>query len=130
MVIAFLPQTIRTQPSGSPAELPGILADRQRVLDPREVLRAIPGLVLVEVEHSGPDPWCCGGGGNLQAVDPALVRRIASRRVAEAVSTGADVLVTACPQCTQVLEEAARDSGSNLAVRDLAEVVLEHRLRA
>ncbi len=92
---------------------------------PREVLRRLPGVRLVEMAHTRELALCCGGGGNLQAVDPDLTRALAARRVREALDTGASVLVTACQQCVQVLAEAARRSRARLRVLDIVQLVGE-----
>jgi heterodisulfide reductase subunit D len=93
--------------------------------EPREILRRIPGLSFVELNSHGDEAMCCGGGGNLQSVDQALVDRIADARVDEIVASGADVVVSACQQCEQVLEQAVRRRGLSTRVVDVCELVLE-----
>jgi len=90
---------------------------------PRAVLRAIPGLELVEMADARENALCCGGGGNLEAVNPALVAEIAARRIAQAVETGATLLVTPCQQCKRTLATAARKTRARLKVLDLGEIV-------
>ncbi|NOY45087.1 MAG: (Fe-S)-binding protein, partial [Deltaproteobacteria bacterium] len=92
---------------------------------PREVLRRLPGVRLVEMAHTRELALCCGGGGNLQSIDPDLTRALAARRVREALDTGASVLVTACQQCVQVLAEAARRTRAPLRVVDIVQLVGE-----
>ena len=93
--------------------------------EPRELLRRIPGLTLVELERSREEAACCGGGGDLQSVDPGLTERIADQRIDEVVGSGADILVSACQQCEQVLEAAVRRRGLPIRVVDLCELVWE-----
>lgn len=64
---------------------------------PRRVLEAIPGVELVEMEHSGADAICCGVSSWVSC--GATAKSIQMARLAEAKATGADVLVTACPKC-------------------------------
>ncbi len=64
---------------------------------PRKVLEAIPGVELVEMEHSGADAICCGVSSWVSC--GATAKNIQIARLAEAKATGADVLVTACPKC-------------------------------
>lgn len=64
---------------------------------PRKVLEAIPGVELVEMPHSGQDAICCGVSSWVSCGSTA--KSIQMARLAEAKSTGADVLVTACPKC-------------------------------
>jgi len=78
------------------------------ITEPREVLRNIPGIELVEMEHSGEKSFCCGGGGGGVWRDTARGERLAEIRLEEALKTGADILATACPYCLAMLEESAR----------------------
>lgn len=91
---------------------------------PREILRAIPELRLTEMTAHGAEADCCGGGGNLQSVDAAMTDAIARRRIRAAAATGADIVASACQQCEQVLEKAARQEGLKLEVIDVAELLL------
>ncbi len=91
---------------------------------PRFVLRSIPGLTLVEMAHHGKDALCCGGGGDVEMVDPQLVTQLAAGRMAEVRETGAQTLVSACQQCKRTLFRAARDTKTRVRVSDLTELVL------
>lgn len=66
---------------------------------PREILKRIPGVELVEMRRNREHSWCCGGGGVVNLVYPKLSIKIAKDRVQEAMETGADTLVTCCPLC-------------------------------
>lgn len=90
---------------------------------PRTVLRAIPGLDLVEMADNRERASCCGGGGNLEAVDADLVAAIAARRLGQAAATGARLLVTPCQQCKRTLAGAARRARSRMKVQDITEVL-------
>lgn len=92
---------------------------------PRKILSHIPGITLVEMTHSREKSQCCGGGGNLQAVDQELTHAIAKKRIKEAVETGASILATSCQQCVQVLTEAARKNNAPIRVLDLTQLILE-----
>jgi heterodisulfide reductase subunit D len=101
------------------------LARHGGVVDaPRRVLEAIPGLELVEMARIGTNARCCGGGGGLRTghVDTAV--EIATARQSEAVETGAEALVTACPFCEMNLTDAL-GQGAGLPVIDLVELVAE-----
>lgn len=93
--------------------------------EPREILRHIPGLSFVELPSFGDASVCCGGGGNLQSVDQGLVDQIANARMDEVVSIGADVVLSACQQCEQVLEAACRRRELSIRVTDICEFVLD-----
>jgi len=93
----------------------------------RDVLRAIPGIELVEMDRTMNNALCCGGGGGNFYTDilgggPDSPARV---RVREALETGAEVLVAACPQCILMFEDAIKSENisEKLNVMDLSEVV-------
>ena len=90
---------------------------------PRLVLEHIPGLEFVEMREHGPNAACCGGGGNLEAVEPTLVNRVAEARVAQAAETGAEVVASACQQCKRTLFSAARRTKTRVRALDITELV-------
>ncbi len=90
---------------------------------PRELLRSLPGLELVEMRDRRENAVCCGGGGNLETMDPALAEEAARRRLRQALDTGATAIISACPQCRRTLAGAARRERARLRVWDLAEVL-------
>ncbi len=95
---------------------------------PREVLRAVPGLRLVEMPHSGPNSLCCGGGGGrMWQEDLDADQKMSEIRIREAAATGAEVLITACPLCLIMLEDARKTAGfeDTLKVLDLNELLLQ-----
>jgi len=91
---------------------------------PREVLRRIPGVELVEMSRSGKYARCCGAGGGVQAAFQELASAIAGQRLSEAMETGAGILATACPFCKTAFAGAAERSGSSMRTLDIAELVL------
>ena len=92
---------------------------------PRRLLRAIPGVRLVEMAHHGPDSLCCGGGGGRMWQELEGEKKLSEVRAREAAETGAQILVTACPYCLIMLEDAVKTAGleDRLAVMDLNEVL-------
>jgi len=90
---------------------------------PRDILRAIPGLELVEMERIREYSWCCGAGGGVLEADPAFAAWTARERLAEARETRAEALVTACPWCERVFRDEASESGSPLKVYDVLELL-------
>jgi len=87
---------------------------------PRRILKAIPGLRLIEMKTSRELARCCGGGAGVKTVYPELSRKAALRSLKEAEETGAEALVTTCPFCVQTLKAAAESSGSKLEVVELS----------
>ena len=92
---------------------------------PRKILQSIPGLELVEMEANWEEALCCGGGGNLESIDPALSATIADRRLAQAQAVGAEVIASACQQCERTLAMAARRAKAGIKVMDIAQLVAE-----
>ena len=90
---------------------------------PRDVLKAIPGVKLTEMTRIKEYSWCCGAGGGVNESNPDFARWTAQDRIDEATATGAEAIVTACPWCEKTFNEAIKDSGSNLKVLDIVEIV-------
>jgi heterodisulfide reductase subunit D len=91
--------------------------------EPREVLAALPGFRTVEMENNREHALCCGGGGDLETFEPALVAAVSHRRVEQAVAAGADHLVSACPQCVRTLAKAVKARQLRIRVMDLVQLV-------
>ncbi len=95
--------------------------------EPREVLRKTPGLELREMHETREDSLCCGGGGGRIWMETLKGERFSDFRIDQAVSVGAEVLVTSCPYCITHFEEsrlALEDSGC-LEIKDITEIVVE-----
>ncbi len=90
---------------------------------PREVLRAIPELELVEMADHHENSLCCGGGGNLETYDRELAQALPRRRLKQAQEAGAKYIVVSCQQCKRTLSGAARRERIRIRTMDLAEVV-------
>ncbi len=92
---------------------------------PRQVLQALPGIELVEMQHSGAASICCAGGTWSHC--DRYAKRIQVERLREARATGAEVLAAACPKCMIHLACAMKDPhlGREIAIemRDIAELV-------
>lgn len=92
---------------------------------PRRVLARLPGLALREMDGIREQSECCGGGGNLESLDPELGKAVAARRIRQAADTGAGTVVSACQQCERTLAAAARGERIRIRVKDIGEMVLE-----
>ena len=90
---------------------------------PRDVLKSIPGINLTEMTRIKEYSWCCGAGGGVNESNPGFAKWTAQERIEEAGSTGAEAIVTACPYCEKIFQEAIRETGSNLKVYDIVELV-------
>ncbi|MFZ4440502.1 MAG: (Fe-S)-binding protein, partial [Syntrophales bacterium] len=95
--------------------------------EPREILRKIPGLKLFEMSESRVDSFCCGGGGGRIWMETPKCERFSDLRVEQAIGSGAEVLVTACPYCITNFEESRlnRENGEVIEIRDITEIIDE-----
>jgi len=90
---------------------------------PREVIRAIPGMKLVELPENRENCLCCGGGGNLEMIAPELAGEIARRKIEQALETGAQAVITACQQCVRTMTAYVRRNQVPIEVLDISELV-------
>ena len=85
--------------------------------EPRNLLKAIPEVKLLEFDYNRDEAMCCGGP--FAASNPDLAAKIAADRVMEAEQHGADIIATACPTCMVNLKEGARRIGSEIEIQDI-----------
>jgi Fe-S oxidoreductase/nitrate reductase gamma subunit len=107
---------------------PCFLGRRNGVYDaPRNVIRSIPGVRLVEMKRIRERSFCCGGGGGRMWMEAQEGEKIAEVRLREAAATGAGTVVTACPFCFSNLDDAVKTAGLEgaIVVKDLTELVSE-----
>lgn len=93
--------------------------------EPRQILKSIDGIELVEPKWTAKE-WstCCGGGGGFEVVFPELSLKLATQRAKELTETGADIIVTHCPGCIMQLEAGLKElKKENVEVLDLVEVL-------
>jgi Fe-S oxidoreductase len=91
---------------------------------PRRLLKKIPGLELVEFHRRREYSFCCGGGGAVyEAGHTDFIKSTALHRMEEAKDVGADMVVTACPNCEHTLGQAADRVG--ITVRSVIDLLIE-----
>ena len=88
--------------------------------EPRELLRAIPGLRFEDVDRVTQWSYCSGGGGGLPVEKPDLTAKISALRLERAVELDVDTLVSACPWSERPLSEAG--DAQDIDVIDLHEL--------
>jgi Fe-S oxidoreductase len=94
--------------------------------EPREVLKRLDGVELVEMPDTRQDSLCCGGGGGRIWAETPKEERFSDLRVAQAMEVGADLLATSCPYCISNFEESRLALGDDAPeIKDLTEVILE-----
>ncbi|MHB9094109.1 MAG: (Fe-S)-binding protein [Eubacteriales bacterium] len=92
---------------------------------PRRIIRAIPGLELVEMGRNRQHSRCCGAGGGLKMANHDLQEAASVYRIRDAEATGAEYLTTPCPTCFSGLSGGAAKIESPLKVRHLADLVAQ-----
>ena len=103
---------------------PCYLGRHNRVFDePREILSAIPGLELKELERSRETSFCCGaGGGKIWMEEEAP--RVNWNRFEEIEASGVETVAAACPFCNVMFEDAAKYVGNDsIKIKDIAELL-------
>jgi Fe-S oxidoreductase len=90
---------------------------------PRNVLKSIPGIKLVEMERIREYSWCCGAGGGVREAYPDFSNWTATERIEEAKATGAEAIISACPWCERNFIDAINTMGAKMKVLDVAELV-------
>lgn len=95
--------------------------------EPREVLKKIPGLELVEMPDTGKDSLCCGGGGGRIWMETPKGERFADIRIEQAVGVGAEVLATSCPYCITNFEDSrlSLEDSEVIEIKDITEIIQE-----
>jgi glycolate oxidase iron-sulfur subunit len=83
------------------------------VAQPRQLLRAIPNLKLVELPESS---WCCGSAGVYNIVQPEMANELLERKLKHIRSTGAEVVATGNPGCLLQLVNGAKQQNLRLRV--------------
>ncbi|HEX3265554.1 MAG TPA: (Fe-S)-binding protein [Candidatus Limnocylindrales bacterium] len=96
---------------------------------PREVLGAIAGLELREMDNRGRNTFCCGAGGGRMWMEETRGTRINESRTNQALATGAETVATECPFCMTMLkdglEAAQSGTGGSVKAIDIAELLAE-----
>ncbi|PNX49378.1 MAG: hypothetical protein BV459_00080 [Thermoplasmata archaeon M11B2D] len=94
--------------------------------EPRKILKKL-GVEVIEMATNKENSRCCGGGGGILMSDQPLSNEIAKKRIHEALDTGTNILVTACPTCEQVLKKAAQEiaenEGKTMTIRSIEDII-------
>ena len=104
---------------------PCYLGRHNRIFDePRAVIDALPGVTQIEMHRHRERGFCCGAGGARMWMEEQIGTRINLDRTDEALSTGADVVSTACPYCKIMIDDAVKARGRQDDVRvvDIAQL--------
>lgn len=90
---------------------------------PRNILKTIPGVNLVEMPRTRENTFCCGAGRGTQVAFPDFAKWAVAHRLEEVKEIGAEALVSACPWCKNNFAQAVKASGNDVQVLDISEVI-------
>ncbi|WP_286230172.1 heterodisulfide reductase-related iron-sulfur binding cluster [Neobacillus mesonae] len=92
---------------------------------PREILKAIPGVKLVEMERSRDKAMCCGAGGGLMWMEEDTGQRINVARTEQALETQSSMISSGCPYCLTMLSDGtkAKEVEDKIGTYDVAEIL-------
>lgn len=95
--------------------------------EPREVLKKIPGVNLIEMDESRQNSLCCGMGGGRIWMETSKEERFSDIRLKQAIETGAEVLVTSCPYCITQFEDSKSilKADETIEIKDITEILNE-----
>ncbi|MGX6445496.1 (Fe-S)-binding protein [Neobacillus sp. K501] len=92
---------------------------------PREILKAIPGVQLVEMERNRETGMCCGAGGGLMWMEEETGHRINVARTEQALAVNPSVISSGCPYCLTMLSDGtkAKEVEEKVSTYDVAELL-------
>lgn len=91
---------------------------------PRNVLKAIPGIEYVEMEHNKENALCCGSVLT-RIGEPPVADKLGAMRVNEAVEVKADALLATCPCCEVQLRASGKHANIDIPILDFTDVIAE-----
>ena len=98
--------------------------------EPRNILKAIPGLEFVEMSRNRLQARCCGGGGGVLANNPDMAVEMAAERVRDALAVGAEIIVSGCAACKDNLRKGAKaipkQERGKIKIMDITEIVAQN----
>ncbi len=96
--------------------------------EPRNVIKSVPGLNILEPTRSGDKGLCCGAGGGQMFMEETEGKRVNIERTEELLETGATTIAANCPFCMTMLSDGVKtkDKDEEVRVLDIAEILLEN----
>lgn len=92
---------------------------------PREILKALPGVKLVEMERNRDTGMCCGAGGGLMWMEEETGHRVNVARTEQALAVKPSVISSGCPYCLTMLSDGtkAKEVEETVKTYDVAELL-------
>ena len=92
---------------------------------PRDILKAIPGVTLLEMGRNKEDAMCCGAGGGRMWMEEDEGVRVNETRVRQALNREPTIIASNCPYCLTMMNDGVKSlEAENVATFDLAELVV------
>jgi Fe-S oxidoreductase/nitrate reductase gamma subunit len=94
---------------------------------PRQILNAIPGMQLAEMERNLSKSFCCGAGGGRMWMEEDVGDRINNMRTDQAIATNAGTVAVGCPFCLTMISDGIKDrqKTESMVALDIAEIVVK-----
>jgi Fe-S oxidoreductase len=86
---------------------------------PREILKAIPGVNLVEMERNRETGMCCGAGGGMMWMEEDAGNRVNVARTEQALAVNPSVISSGCPYCLTMISDGTKAKEVEEAVQTL-----------
>ncbi len=86
---------------------------------PREILKSIPGLKVIEMEKNRENGMCCGAGGGRMWMEETIGQRINEIRAEHAMETKASIVASACPFCKTMLTDGINAKGFSEQIQNM-----------
>jgi Fe-S oxidoreductase len=92
---------------------------------PREILKSIPGVKLIEMERSRDTAMCCGAGGGRMWMEEDTGTRVNVARTEQAIATKSSTISSGCPYCLTMLSDGtkAMEVEGDIETMDIAEIL-------
>ncbi|MGG0671042.1 (Fe-S)-binding protein [Lederbergia citrisecunda] len=92
---------------------------------PREILKAIPGVNLVEMKRNRQDGMCCGAGGGLMWMEEDAGHRVNVARTEQAMEVSPGIISSGCPYCLTMLSDGTKaiEVEEKVGTYDIAELL-------
>ena len=92
---------------------------------PRQILKSIPGVNVLEMERNKSDSMCCGAGGGMMWMEETQGKRINVERTEQALQLNPTMIGSNCPYCLTMLSDGtkAKEVEETVATMDIVEIV-------
>ncbi|RSL30327.1 (Fe-S)-binding protein [Salibacterium salarium] len=92
---------------------------------PRDILKSIPGLNVVEMERNREDGMCCGAGGGMMWMEEEAGQRVNVARTEQALEVNSSVIGSACPYCLTMMSDGTKtkEVEDDIQTMDIAEIL-------